>query len=102
MRRDGSRVFHVTEAEAGLTLFEALRLWTPEQTGSETKQFITQQRVQIDGNLCLDTRRSLKPREVVKVLPHAVAAPPSEADIRIHFVDESLVIIEKPSGMTTY
>ncbi|MCX7423214.1 MAG: RluA family pseudouridine synthase [Planctomycetia bacterium] len=101
MRRDGSRVFHVTEAEAGLTLFAALRLWSPEQTGSETKQFITQQQVQIDGNLCLDTRRSLKPREVVKVLPHAVAAPPSEADIRIHFIDEYLVIIEKPSGITT-
>ena len=101
MRRDGSRVFHVSEAEAGLTLFEALRLWVPEQSGSETKQLVTQQHVQIDGNLCLDTRRPLKEREVVKILPHAVAAPPSANDIQIHFLDDHLVVIEKPSGLTT-
>ena len=101
MRRDGSRVFHVSEAEAGLTLFEALRLWVPEQSGSETKQLVTQQQVQIDGNLCLDTRRPLKVREVVKILPHSVAAPPSAADIQIHFLDEHLVVVEKPSGLTT-
>ena len=101
MRRDGSRVFHVTDAEAGLTLFEAIRLWVPEQTGAETKQLVMQRQVQIDGNLCLDTRRSLKVREVVKILAHSVAAPPSDADIQIHFADEHLVIVEKPSGMTT-
>ncbi len=94
-------MFHVSEAEAGLTLFEALRLWTPEQSGAETKQLITQHQVQIDGNLCLDTRRPLKEREVVKVLSHSVAAPPSEDDICIHFIDEQVVIVEKPSGMTT-
>ena len=101
MRRDGSRVFHVTDAEAGLTLFEAIRLWVPEHSGAETKQLVMQRQVQIDGNLCLDTRRELKVREVVKILAHSVAAPPSDADIRIHFADEHLVIVEKPSGMTT-
>ena len=101
MKRDGSKVFHVSVAEAGATLFDALRRWHSDQSGADTRQLVSQRRIQIDGNVCLDTRRRLKEREVVKVLPHPVVAPPSEKDIRVPFVDEHLVVVEKPSGMTT-
>src|SRR5713101_985178 len=101
MKRDGSKVFHVSVSEAGATLFDALRRWHPDRTGVDTRQLVSQRRVQIDGNLCLDTRRRLKEREVVKVLPHPVTAPPSENDIRVSFVDEHVVVVEKPAGMTT-
>ncbi len=101
MRRDGSQVFHVSDAEAGQSLLSSLRRWRPQAPGSEAAQLLRNRQVQIDGNLCEDPQRRLKTGEVVKVLPHAIAAPPTEADIRVHFVDEQLVVVEKPSGMTT-
>src|SRR5262245_27260232 len=101
MKRDGSRVFHVSAAEEELTLIEALRLWLPEPLAADARRLVSQRRVQIDGNLCLDQKRCLKEREVVKVLPHSVVAPPTAADIRVQFIDDDIVVVEKPSGMTT-
>ncbi len=101
MRRDGSQVFHVSDSEAGQSLAASLRHWRPQAAESGVAQLLRNCQVQIDGNLCQDAQRRLKIGEVVKVLPHAVAAPPTEADIRVHFADEHLVVVEKPSGMTT-
>lgn len=101
MRRDGSQVFHVSDAEAGQSLLSLLRRWRSLPSGSEAALLLRNRQVQIDGNLCDDPQRRLKTGEVVKVLPHAIAAPPTEADIRVHFIDEHIVVVEKPSGMTT-
>jgi 23S rRNA pseudouridine1911/1915/1917 synthase len=57
--------------------------------------------VQIDGNLCLDDGRKLKSGEVVRVLPHGQAAPPRAEDVKIHYLDAHVVVVEKPAGMTT-
>lgn len=101
MRRDGSQVFHVSDSEAGQSLLASLRRWRPQAPATEAAQLLRNRQVQIDGNLCEDPQRRLKTGEVVKLLPHAIAAPPTEADIHVHFVDEQLVVVEKPSGMTT-
>lgn len=101
MRRDGSQVFHVSDSEAGQSLLASLRRWRPQASGSEAAQLLRNRRVQIDGNLCEDPQRRLKTGEVVKVLPHTIAAPPTEADIRVEFVDDQLLVVEKPSGITT-
>ncbi len=101
MRRDGSQVFHVSDSEAGHSLLASLRRWRPQAPGSEAAQLLRNCQVQIDGNLCEDPHRRLKTGEVVKVLSHAIATPPTAADIRVHFFDEQLVVVEKPSGMTT-
>jgi 23S rRNA pseudouridine1911/1915/1917 synthase len=101
MRRDGSQVFHVSDAEAGQSLLVLLRRWQQPIAPPAAAQLLRNRQVQIDGNLCQDSQRLLKTGEVVKVLPYTIAAPPTEADIRVHFVDEHLVVVEKPSGMTT-
>ena len=101
MRRDGSQVVHVRESEAGQLLIALLRRLQPDAPASEATQLLRNHRVQIDGNLCEDGRRRLKTGEVVKILPHAIAAPPTSDDIRVLFADEQLVVVEKPSGMTT-
>ena len=101
MRRDGSQVVHVRESDAGQLLVALLRRLQPDAPASEATQLLRNCRVQIDGNLCEDGRRRLKTGEVVKILPHAIAAPPTADDIRVHFADEQLVVVEKPSGMTT-
>lgn len=101
MRRDGSLVFHVRESEAGQVLAALLKRWRSTHPPDEVRRLLRDRRVQIDGNVCQDGQRRLKAGEVVKILPHSVAAPPSVADIRVVFVDEQVVVVEKPSGMTT-
>lgn len=101
MRRDGSQVVHVRESDAGQLLVALLRRLQPDAPASDATQLLRNHRVQIDGNLCEEGQRRLKTGEVVKILPHAIAAPPTADDIRVHFADEQLVVVEKPSGMTT-
>ena len=55
----------------------------------------------MNGNLCLDEGRRLKSGDVVKVLPHSVAPPPREDDVKIRYLDAQIAIVEKPAGMTS-
>jgi 23S rRNA pseudouridine1911/1915/1917 synthase len=65
------------------------------------RKLIESRRVMLSGNLCVDPARRLKLQDVVKILPHPVAAPPSEADIHIHYLDSHLAVVEKPAGITS-
>jgi 23S rRNA pseudouridine1911/1915/1917 synthase len=98
----GIKTYHVQADAATRTLATALRGWLPQSPSwGEVRQLVRTRRVQIDGNLCLDAERRLKLGEVVRILPHSAAPPPREDDVRIRYLDEHLVIVEKPSGMTS-
>jgi 23S rRNA pseudouridine1911/1915/1917 synthase len=99
--KDGVRVFHVTDRESRATLVTALRQWLPDQSWRQLRRLVLSRRVQVNGNLCLDDGRRLAVGEVVRVLPHPQSPPPREDDIRIHFVDAHVVVVDKPAGMTT-
>jgi 23S rRNA pseudouridine1911/1915/1917 synthase len=55
----------------------------------------------LNGNVVVDEQRRLKPGDVVKVFDDPRAAPATEQDVRIRYIDEHLVIVEKPAGVTT-
>jgi 23S rRNA pseudouridine1911/1915/1917 synthase len=92
---------HVGPEQANLTLAAALRHWQPGRSWSDIRKLIRGRRVTVNGNLTLDEARRLKVDEVVKVLDHPQAPPPTEADVRVRYIDTHLVIVEKPAGMTT-
>jgi 23S rRNA pseudouridine1911/1915/1917 synthase len=94
-------VFRVSPEQVNQTIAAALRTWLPGKSWSEIKKLLGSRHVTVSGNLCLDEGRRLKRDEVVKLLPHPAAAPPREADVRIRYIDQHLVVVEKPSGMTT-
>lgn len=98
---DKSQHFHVTDREAGQTLSAAMRRWLGQISWNDVRAFILCQHVQVNGNLCLDEARRLKVGEVVKVYEHPLAAPASETDVKLRYVDEHLVVVEKPAGMTS-
>jgi 23S rRNA pseudouridine1911/1915/1917 synthase len=54
-----------------------------------------------NGNLTLDESRRLAEGEVVKVLAHSAPKPPQDDDVRLRYLDQHLVIVEKPAGMTS-
>ena len=82
-------------------IVSALRHWLPELSWSKTRQLLRKRRVAVGGSLCLNEGRKLKTGEVVDVFEHPLPAPPSTDDVTVHFCDRDLVIVEKPSGMTT-
>ncbi|MCC7084306.1 MAG: RluA family pseudouridine synthase [Pirellulales bacterium] len=93
--------FHVSTETVGLTLAAALRQWLPKHSWSRIKQQIESRFVLVNGNVCLDAGRRLQADEVVKVLENPAVALPKEHDVQVQYLDQHIVVVEKPAGMTT-
>ncbi|MCE9606470.1 MAG: RluA family pseudouridine synthase [Planctomycetia bacterium] len=78
-----------------------LRIRLPGTSWSEVQRLVRKRHVMINGNLCCDEGRRLKSAEVVKLLEHPTAPPAREEDVRIRYVDQYLVVVEKPAGLTS-
>jgi 23S rRNA pseudouridine1911/1915/1917 synthase len=100
-RDPNSKIFHVTAELSDQTLASALKTWEPELSWSKIRKLIDARHVQINGNLCLDSGRRLKPEEVVKLFVHPLAPPPRAENVDIVYMDQHLVIVDKPSGITS-
>jgi len=101
MKPQSGTVLHVTTAEAGSTLTAFLRAGLGGATWSRVQGLVLGRHVLVHGNVCTDAARRLKAGEVVKVL--AVAAPkaPGPRDVRIVHLDDEVVVVDKPAGVTT-
>ena len=96
-----SQTFRVAPDQAQRTLASLLREWLPGRPWSQVQRLIRKRHVLVSGNLCLDAGRRLQATEIVKLLEYPTAPPAREDDVRIRFLDTDLVIVEKPSGMTS-
>lgn len=94
------RIIHVDSTANGKTLADFLHRVLKVSWG-EARRRIEKRFVQINGNLCPDPGRRLTDKDVIHVFPQALAPPPRETDVRIRYIDDSIVVVEKPSGMTT-
>ena len=94
-------VHHVTTADRGQTLAAFLREKLGGPSGGHVQKMVRSRRVMIHGNICTDIGRRLKVGEVVKVLAVAAAPPPKPDDLRVVYADDQVVVVEKPSGITT-
>ena len=110
MKSAAGTVLHVTPADRGQTLaaFLRARLGNAAAGGgagaaswSRVQKLVRSRHVMIHGNICTDAARRLKEGEVVKVLPAAAAAPPQPDDVRVVHLDEQVVVVDKPTGVTT-
>jgi 23S rRNA pseudouridine1911/1915/1917 synthase len=101
MSKPASQNFHVQPEQSNQTLAAALRSWLPGKSWSDAQRLVRTRHVMVNGNLCLDAGRRLKPKEVVKVLEHPAAPPPDESDVRIRYRDPHVVVVEKPAGVTS-
>lgn len=96
-----AKIFHVSDAQAQQTLVTLLRQWLPGESWSKVRRLLHGRHIQVNGNLCVDEGRKLKPKDVVKILDNSQAAIPRDADVKIRYMDQHIVIVEKPAGMTT-
>jgi 23S rRNA pseudouridine1911/1915/1917 synthase len=94
--------FPVPTEYAGRTIAACLRLWLPGQSWTQVRLLIEARRVKINGEVWLDDARRLKTGDTVELLARADKLPPVLIDqIPIRYIDEHIVVVEKPSGIST-
>lgn len=91
----------ISREQAGLTLAALVRQLLPDHSWRQVHRVIETRRVTIGGDLCLDPARRLKEGEVVELLARPLSPSRHDDAIRIRFLDEHLVVVEKPSGINT-
>jgi 23S rRNA pseudouridine1911/1915/1917 synthase len=93
--------FTLSAEQAGLTLAALLRQRLPGQSWNQVRRLIETRRARVNGELCLDPARRLKEGETVELLARPAAKPRSEEAVVVRHLDEHLVVVEKPSGIST-
>src|SRR5262249_23650426 len=101
MPAESKQTFHLTAEHNRFTLAAALKRLLADRSWSQVRKLISGRRVQVNGNLCLDEGRKVKAGDVLKVWEHALASPVSAEDVKLVYVDEHLVVVQKPAGVTT-
>jgi 23S rRNA pseudouridine1911/1915/1917 synthase len=101
MKRQDGTVHHVAATDRGQTLAAFLRAHTPGASWSRVQKLVQSRHVLVHGNVCTDVARRLKEGEVVKVLEVAAAPAPRADDVRVVHVDDDVVVVDKPTGLTT-
>ncbi len=87
--------------DAGTTLAAALRRRAPDKSWSEVKRLCETGKVRLDGAVALDPAVRLAAGQSI-VLDMAAPKPrPETPGFRIAFEDGHIVVIEKPSGVST-
>jgi 23S rRNA pseudouridine1911/1915/1917 synthase len=95
------RTFHVSADHEGQSLAASLREFLPDRSWSQIKRLVDQRHVQVNGNLCVEQGRRVKAGEVVRVSAVPLPTPVAAKDVRLVHVDDQVVVIDKPPGVTT-
>jgi 23S rRNA pseudouridine1911/1915/1917 synthase len=93
--------FSIAVDQAGATLAAVLRNRLPGQSWNQVRRLIETRRVRIGEELCLDPARRLREGERVELLARPLATPRQPQAIIVRHVDGHLVVVEKPSGLST-
>jgi 23S rRNA pseudouridine1911/1915/1917 synthase len=93
--------FTITPGQAGATLAAFLRHQLPGQSWKQVRGTVLGRRVRVGGDLCLDPARRLKEGEAVELLGRPAPKPATGERINVRYLDEHLVVVEKPAGLRT-
>lgn len=101
-----SREFHerVTVVEAdlvGKTVLAVLRHGDSRLTWKAARDLLSKRRVLVNGVVCLDESRRLKLGDAVQLSETPPPEAPLADEIVVRFLDEHIIVVEKPAGMLT-
>ncbi len=91
----------IDAVQAGLTLAALLRQLLPGKSWNEVRRLIEVRRVRLNNELCLDPARRVKEGDRFELLARPLPVPRQEETVRVRHLDEHLVVVEKPSGIST-
>src|SRR5437773_1720589 len=85
----------------GKTLSTFMRHLLQSHSWTQIRRLIETRHVRINGELCLDPARRLREGQIVEILDRPAAKPRQHETVKIAYLDTHLVVIEKPSGIST-
>jgi 23S rRNA pseudouridine1911/1915/1917 synthase len=91
----------VPPEHADKTLAALLRALLPDLTWSQARQHIAARRVRLNGELILDPARRVREGDTVELLGHSAPRPRQENAVVLRYLDEHLIVAEKPAGAPT-
>src|SRR5215831_9818379 len=91
----------VASEQASLTVAALLRPLLPGKSWSEVRRIVETRRIRVGGDLCLDPARRLKEGEVFELLVIFYSPRRHQEDLNLRYLDEHVVVVEKPSGINT-
>lgn len=94
-------LFHLQPQHAGQTLAAVLKLLVPDSSWGQAQQWVHQRQVQVNGNLCTDPARRVTGKDVLKFWREPLPKPVTAEQLRLAYIDEHLVVVEKPAGITS-
>jgi 23S rRNA pseudouridine1911/1915/1917 synthase len=104
MNQRGKESFERIEVNAqddGQVLERAIKKHFDTWSWGDVRRSIRGRHIQINGNLCVDCLRKVTSRDVIKLWKEPLAKPVAVEDVRFVFVDDFLVVVEKPPGITS-
>jgi 23S rRNA pseudouridine1911/1915/1917 synthase len=99
--RQASGAFTLEAPDEGTTLAAALRRRLPEKSWSEVRALCTSGKVSLDGERALDPASRVRAGQRVDLRPNAPRPQTIPAGFRIVLEDAHVVVIEKPSGISS-
>ncbi len=91
----------ISPEQDGRTLAAILRASLPEYSWTKVRRLIEARSVRINGELCLDPARRLREGQVVEILDQPAPKLRRHEIVKIAYLDTHLVVVEKPSGIST-
>jgi 23S rRNA pseudouridine1911/1915/1917 synthase len=96
-----AQTFELDATDAGVTLAAALRRRLAGESWSDVRALCTTGKVSLDGERALDPALRVTAGQRIELRPNAPKPHTIPAGFRIAFEDAHLVVIEKPSGITS-
>jgi 23S rRNA pseudouridine1911/1915/1917 synthase len=93
--------FPISADEDGVTLAGLLRKRFPDLSWSRVRRLIDTRHVRIGGEVCRDPARRVHEGETVELLHQSAAPPRRKEAVALRHLDEHVVVVEKPSGLST-
>lgn len=94
-------LYHLNETLAGQTLSAAIKSLLPKTSWGQVNNWIARRHIQVNGNLCLDPARRVSSTDVIKLWREPLAKPVAAEQLRLPYIDEHLLVVEKPAGITS-
>jgi 23S rRNA pseudouridine1911/1915/1917 synthase len=91
----------VPAEQAEITLAAFLRQRLPGQSWNQVRRLIETRHVRLNGELCLDPARRVHEGEMVELLTRPAPRPRQAETAVVRHLDEHIVVVEKPSGIST-
>ncbi len=98
---NANQVVLIEAEREGQTVLAVLRTLLPGASWNECRRQLSARRVLVNGVLCIHEGRRLQRGDEVRFLADPAASPLKPMELVIHYLDDHLVVAEKPAGIVS-